>query len=182
MSNNVYVPFFVATGRTLFNLHAIPETNLKSDYHLKPLKDHFGAATAQNAAALRIAAKDIGRDCAGRFSVAEENIEYPFTDPDSQRTYWPSLKLSFIGCEKNIPAAVSAWRINAEMPRPGFDDIGFWPGDFDVVGLGHDRREQNIFRRYGAPAGVIDKTNSVFVVMEDAHKNRITDFLLQPQI
>lgn len=167
MSREMWIPFYRVEEKTKFKLTPLPQA----------LSEIFCVANASDAVSFSLAVRDIARSCQDSFTVRSKNIEFPYFDHDKQNKYWPSLTLSFIGCDSNISKSIEDLQVRAEGERPAYNDREFWYGDLDPVALDFERRGQNLERSNGLPIGIIDKRNSVFIVKNPSDEASVTVLL-----
>lgn len=177
MRNELWIPFFKAVDNSRGGLLPIVETGFSSDSHVSSLTRQFRVSCRQDAVAFRIAAKEIAKTCNGSFLTIKSKVEFPVTDFDSQRTYFPSIEFSFTGCWDNVSRSVEALKKCAQGERPGFDDPDFWQADVDPEAVYFERRQRVLERSKGLPVGMIDKRNSVFIVNGEQQEHAVRDFL-----
>lgn len=167
MSREMWIPFYRVEERTKFKLIPLPGS----------LSESFCVANESDAVFFSLAARDIARSCQDSFTTRSKNIEFPYFNPDRQSNYWPSLTLSFIGCNANISKSMDDLQARADGERPAYNDREFWYGDLDPAALDFERRGQNLERTNGLPVGIVDKRNSVFIIKNPVDEVGITALL-----
>ncbi len=171
---NEYIPFHAASSRSGF--HAIPEFKLSHlDHAPSSLTQYFCVRSAGDKFSFGYAARDVAQHCRNNVIIEPRRIIRSYVDPDSHRPSENSLNLIFVGCNANIDRSVSALQKFADTSHPGgYDDTAFSPYDLDPRAVLLERRARHLEQISGLPAGMIDKTNSVFIVTKVSDAERIS--------